>query len=137
MQIRDVMTADPTVCPASADLATAGRLMREQDIGDVLVERDGALCGIVTDRDIVIRAVADDLSPSTTRLGDICTGELITLRPEDTVEEAVEVMRAKALRRLPVCEGTRAVGVVSLGDLARERDPNSALADISEAPPSA
>ncbi len=134
-QLREVMTPNPTIYSATTSIADAARAMRDTNVGDVLVERDGALCGIVTDRDIVVRAVAEDRNPSDARLGDICSRELTTLAPTDDVEDAVRVMRDKALRRLPICDGDQPVGVVSLGDLAIERDPDSALAAISTAPP--
>lgn len=133
--IQDVMTPNPIVCPATASLTDAARAMRDEDIGDVLVERDGTVCGIVTDRDIVVRSVADGMAPSEVRLGDICQDGLVSLAPGDDIEHAVELMRDKALRRLPVCEGGKAVGIVSLGDLAMRNDPRSALADISSEPP--
>ena len=135
--IREVMTPNPTVYPATTSIADAARAMRDTDIGDVLVERDGALCGIVTDRDIVVRAVAEDRNPAEVRLGDICSRDLATLASDDSVEDAIRLMRDKALRRVPICEGGQAVGVVSIGDLAIERDKGSALADISAAPPNA
>lgn len=135
--IREVMTSNPTVYPATSSIADAARAMRDTDIGDVLVERDGALCGIVTDRDIVVRAVAEDHNPAEVRLGDICSGDLTTLAPDDSVEDAIRLMRDKALRRVPICEGGQAVGVVSIGDLAIGRDSGSALAHISAAPPNA
>jgi CBS domain-containing protein len=134
-RIRDVMTSDPIVCPATATLTDAAREMRDREIGDVLVERGGALCGVVTDRDIVIRAVATGADPNVTRLGDICSRELITLSPSDSIRDAVELMRKKAVRRLPVVDKGAAVGIVSLGDLAVERDKDSVLSDISAAPP--
>jgi CBS domain-containing protein len=133
--IKNVMTPNLVVYPATANAAEAARAMRDNDVGDVLVERDGELCGIVTDRDIVVRAVAEDRDPSDVRLGDICTGDLTTISPDDTVDDAVRLMRDNARRRLPVCEAGKPVGVVSLGDLAMIRDEHSALADISAAPP--
>jgi CBS domain-containing protein len=108
--------------------------MRDAGIGDVIVERDGEVCGIVTDRDIVVRVAAENRTPGDVRLGDICSRELATLAATDIVEDAVRLMADKALRRLPVLDGGRAVGIVSLGDLAIERDPESALASISGAP---
>lgn len=131
--LRDVMSTDLVECNSSASLADAARLMRDRDIGTVLVTADGALRGIVTDRDLVVRCLADAADPSTA-LGNAFSGELVTAGPDDSVESAVEIMRSRALRRLPVVDGGRAVGIVSLGDLARERDPQSALADISAAP---
>jgi CBS domain-containing protein len=111
--------------------------MRDQAIGDVIVIENNQVCGIVTDRDIVVRTVAEAQNPATTTLAAICSHSLLTVTPTDSVEEAVRLMRTHAIRRLPVVEGGKAVGVVSLGDLAVERDPDSALGEISEAPPNA
>ena len=133
--IQKVMTPNPKTYPATTSIADAARAMRDNNIGDVLVERDGAVCGIVTDRDIVVRAVAEDRSLSEVCLADICSGELTALAPTDSVDDAVQLMRENALRRLPICDDGKAVGIVSLGDLAVERDPRSALADISATPP--
>jgi CBS domain-containing protein len=109
--------------------------MRKADIGDVIVMANGQICGIVTDRDIVVRAVAEGWDPATTELADICSQDLTTVSPSDSIDRAVQLMRQKAVRRLPVVENGRAVGIVSIGDLALERDPQSALSDISAAPP--
>ena len=135
--VADVMTTDPIVLDSGAPLAEAARAMRDSDIGDVIVLEEGAVCGIATDRDIVVRAIADGKDPATTPIGDVCSKDLTTLAPENPVDDAVKLLREKAVRRLPVVEGDRPVGVVSLGDLAAERDPQSALGDISEAPPNA
>jgi len=133
--IAEIMTANPQALPATASLDEAARCMRESDIGDVLVlDQDDAVCGVVTDRDIVVRSVADGQDPTSARLGDICTRDLLSLRSDDSVERAVEMMRDNAIRRLPVVDDGRPVGIVSLGDLAIERDRKSALADISKAP---
>lgn len=132
--VQDVMTPNPTVLEAQTSLQDAARRMRDGEIGDVLVTADGRLCGIVTDRDIVVRAVADRLDLGRTTLGDVCTAEPVTVAPTDTITAAVDVMRTHAIRRLPVTRDGEAVGIVSLGDLAVDRDPNSALADISAAP---
>jgi CBS domain-containing protein len=135
-KIRDVMTADPVSLPTSASLVDAARAMRESDIGDVIVlDDDAKVCGIVTDRDIVVRALADGREASATTLADICTRDLETLSPEDSASDAVRLMSSKAIRRVPVVEDGKPVGIVSIGDLAIEQDPDSALADISEAKP--
>jgi CBS domain-containing protein len=135
-KIREVMSPDPTALLATTTIGDAARAMRENDIGDVIVLDDNnSMCGIVTDRDIVVRAVADDRQPSEVRLGDICSRDLTAVAPDDPVEDAVRTMRENALRRLPVVDNGRPVGIVTLGDLAIERDPESALAGISAAPP--
>jgi CBS domain-containing protein len=136
-KIRDVMTTDLVSLPATATLADAARQMKEHGIGDVLVADGDRLRGLVTDRDIVLRAVAEDRDPRTATLGDVCSSDLVTVAPGDAVEDAVQLMSERAIRRLPVVEGGRAVGIVALGDLAVERDPKSALADISAAAPDA
>jgi CBS domain-containing protein len=133
--IRDVMTTNPIVYPATATIMEAAEGMREFDIGDVLVERDGKISGIVTDRDIVVRAVADGKPAQNVTVGEISTDILFTLAPSDTVEHAIQLMRDNSLRRLPVCEGDTAVGIVTLGDLAIARDGRSVLAAISASPP--
>jgi CBS domain-containing protein len=133
--IRELMTPNPVTMPGTASVHEAARAMRDQDIGDVVVIEHQQVCGIVTDRDIVVRTVAEAQNPANITLGDICSHSLLTVRPTDSVEHAVRLMRTHAIRRLPVVDGGKAVGIVSLGDLAVERDPDSALGEISAAPP--
>jgi CBS domain-containing protein len=132
--IESVMTRDPVCLDADAPIADAAKAMEERNIGDVLVMKEGSLCGIVTDRDVAIRAVACGMDPSTSRLGEICSRQLVTLRPEDSIDDAIAQMREHALRRMPVCDEGRPMGIVSLGDLAEERDRMSVLGQISTAP---
>jgi len=135
-KIRDVMTADPVTLPMSSTLSEAAKAMRDSNIGDVIVlDDDGQLCGIVTDRDIVVRALAEGRQADATTLGEICSRDPATLSSEDSVSDAVRLMSGKAIRRVPVVDDGKPVGIVSIGDLAIERDPESALADISEAKP--
>jgi CBS domain-containing protein len=134
-KVSDVMTSDPVTLPREAPLVEAARLMRDQGIGDVIVIEGDSAEGIVTDRDIVVRGVADGRDPNTVQLGDVLSGDLTAVSPNDSVDRAVQLMRQKAIRRLPVVDGGRPVGIVSLGDLAMERDEGSVLADISEEPP--
>ena len=134
--VRQVMTRDPIVLDADATVGQAARAMRARDVGDVLVRCEGALCGIVTDRDLVVRVLA--CAPqdcATKRLRDVCTGPLQTVPPDADVEDAIRLMREKAIRRIPVVDDGQPIGIVSLGDLALARDRNSALGDISAAPP--
>jgi CBS domain-containing protein len=134
-QIRELMTLNPVALPGTASVHEAARAMRDTEIGDVIVLENNQICGIVTDRDIVVRTVAEPRDPAITTLADICSHRLLTVTPTDSVEEAVRLMRTHAIRRLPVVDGGQAVGIVSLGDLAVERDPGSALGEISGAPP--
>ena len=133
--VGQVMTPDPVTLDTNASIVAAAEVMRECDIGDILVCDDGHICGIVTDRDLVVRALADGYAPDQLTLRDVCSPELTMLLPDTEVDDAVRLMREKALRRLPVVEDGRPIGIVSLGDLAIARDPMSALADISAAPP--
>jgi CBS domain-containing protein len=135
--IRELMTPNPVVLPGTASVHEAACAMRDAEIGDVIVLEHNQICGIVTDRDIVVRLVAEAQDPATTTLADLCSHALVTVRPTDPIEEAVRLMRSHAIRRVPVVEGGQAVGIVSLGDLAVERDPHSALGEISAAPPDA
>jgi CBS domain-containing protein len=133
--VRDLMTPGVAAVRPDASLVEAAQLMRAQDIGDVLVERDGRLIGVLTDRDIALRAVADGVDPLTVSAQAVCTPDPVCVRPDDEVSAAVSLMRRHAVRRLPVVDEGRPVGVVSLGDLAEAQDPGSALADISRAAP--
>jgi CBS domain-containing protein len=133
--VHDVMTLGLTMLPTHASVLDAARAMRDANIGDVLIVENGNLCGIVTDRDLVIRVLAAGQDPSSMTLANISSHELTTVSPTDTVDHAIQLMRQKALRRLPVIDNGRPVGIVSLGDLAQNRDPQSALGEISAAPP--
>ena len=115
----------------------AAELMRREDIGDVLVlaDDDRRLVGILTDRDIVVRALAEGRDPAQTRVGEVCSREVTTIGPDESVGTAVRLMREKAIRRLPVADERQVVGMLTIGDIAVERDSRTALADISAAPP--
>jgi CBS domain-containing protein len=134
--IRDVMTPNPSTISRSASILDAAQLMRENNIGDVIVLEDDRLFGILTDRDIVVRGLAERLDPETIPVSEICSRDLTTIEPTASIEQAERLMREKAIRRLPVVdESGHVMGIVSIGDVAVERDPRSALADISAAPP--
>lgn len=133
-RVRDVMTPNPIALLSSATVHEAALAMREADVGDVLVVRNGEACGILTDRDIVVRLVADAGNPTLTYISETCSEQLTEVAPDDLVEHAISLMRYYAIRRLPVVGDGGPVGIVSLGDLASVRDPSSALAYISMAP---
>ena len=133
--VRDVMTTPPVTLRQTQSCASAARLMRDKDIGAAVVTgADGEVCGMVTDRDIVIRCVADNRNPNTTALARVCSRGLVALSPEDDLRRAVEVMRSNALRRVPIVENGKPIGILSLGDLAVLEAPESALGRISQAP---
>ncbi len=133
--IREVMIKDLIALPSDASVEDASRRMKDRDIGDVIVLEDEDVAGILTDRDIVIRAIAEGRSPADTTIGEIASRVLVTASPDDTVEAVIGIMRTQALRRVLVVEAGKPVGIVSIGDLAIERDSDSALADISAAEP--
>jgi CBS domain-containing protein len=134
--VKDVMTTNVVYLPSETTIAEVARTMREQDIGDVVVADGPALAGLVTDRDIVVRAVAEGRDPDAITVGEIMTRDLVTVRPEDTIQQAALLMRDRAVRRLLVCDDAQGlVGVVSIGDLAERIDPESVLGGISSAEP--
>lgn len=136
-KIRDVMTPAPIALSERQTAADAARMMKECDVGDVLVCTDGGrLSGIVTDRDLVVRCLAENRGGETP-LREIYSSDVTTLTPDSSIEDAVSLMKGCAVRRIPVVENGDLVGIVSLGDLARERDPDSALGRISAAPATA
>lgn len=133
--VRDVMTAKPETVEQSTDATAAARLMRDLDVGVLPVMADGHLAGIVTDRDIAVGVSRQEMEPSRVRVGDLMTDMPATVKPDDSVEVAARLMAERQVRRLPVVEGTRLVGIVSLGDLATEgaqRAAGAALHEISE-----
>jgi len=135
-KIRDLMTKKLVTLQPEATLVDAARKMKENDIGSVLLTNsDGKLAGLLTDRDIVVRALAEGKDVRSTRVQDVVSSNPQTLAPDDGVDRAVTLMREKSVRRLPVVEAGRPVGVVSLGDLAQIRSPHSPLGQISSATP--
>jgi signal-transduction protein with cAMP-binding, CBS, and nucleotidyltransferase domain len=128
--INEVMTHDPITVEANTPIAQVARKMREGDTGAILVTEGNGLAGIVTDRDIVVRAIADGRDPETP-IGEIATRDARTVTPDQSLDDAIAIMRDDDVRRVPVCQDGRPVGIVSIGDIALERDPDSALADIS------
>ena len=134
LTVSDVMQPHPLCMPAITSLTAAAVAMRDMGIGDVIVEEDGEMCGIVTDRDITVRVVAEAADPNLTSLSEICSRDITAVEPEASVEEAAELMSQQALRRLPVMDDGRPVGIVTLGDIVLEREPQSVLAAISAAP---
>jgi CBS domain-containing protein len=128
------MTAAPETVTPDTTIRDAAATMERADVGNLLVVENEQLRGIVTDRDIAVRAVGRGLDPSVT-VRDVQTPSTVSVSPTATVAEAVAVMRDNDVRRVPVVEAGRPIGIVSLGDLAVSREPKSLLADITSAPP--
>ena len=117
--VAEIMTRRVVYLPGDTMLDEAAQAMRDQSIGDVVVTDGPTMSGLVTDRDIVVRALAEGLPPQSTTLASIATHELIMIEQSASVEEAVRAMRARDVRRLLVCDADRKlVGIVSLSDLA-------------------
>lgn len=133
-RVREVMTPEPTTIHADAMVLEAARVMREDNIGALIVTNSDGIHGVLTDRDIVVRAIAAGRDPSGTRVVDICSRDITSVQPEAAVSDAIRVMREKAVRRLPVVDSGQPIGIISLGDLAIERDRDSVLGEISAAP---
>jgi CBS domain-containing protein len=131
--VADIMTRDPATIECTASAAEAARRMAATDAGAIIVLDNGKVCGIVTDRDIAIRLVAEDKESGTPVAEIVSDQDLHAVTPDTPIDRAIEMIRRQAVRRLPVIEAGKAVGIMSLGDLAIERDPRSALADISAA----
>jgi CBS domain-containing protein len=134
---QQVMTITPLTVPEDAKLTDVARMMRDNAVGAVMVIRDGQIRGIVTDRDIVVRALAAGSDPDAVPIGEICTPDPATVQPDDDVDvdAVIELMRDRAVRRVPVVHQGKPVGIVSLGDLAVKRGDMPALADICAVPP--
>jgi CBS domain-containing protein len=117
--VADVMTRRVVYLPGDTMLDEAAQAMRDQSIGDVVITEGPTLAGMVTDRDIVVRALAEGLPPQSTTLASIATRELIMIEQTAGVDEAVQAMRERSVRRLLVCDADRKlVGIISLSDLA-------------------
>ena len=116
--VRDAMTQDPRSIGASASVVEAARLMREQHIGALPVTEDERLVGMITDRDITTRVVAQSAAPETTSVGDVYSHDLISVEPDNGLDEALQLMARHQVRRLPVVENGRLVGIVSQADIA-------------------
>jgi CBS domain-containing protein len=135
MNIRDVMTPNPRTVSPDDSIRSAARIMRDEDTGAIPVVENGRPIGLVTDRDIVVRAVADGAQLDRP-VRDIATTNIVAVTPDMSTLEANELMREHQVRRLPVVDGERLVGMVSLGDLAvkesRESRSGETLERVSE-----
>ncbi len=135
-KIRDVMTADPRTIEPTTPLVEAARLMRDEDVGPLPIVEGGRLVGMLTDRDIVVRAIADGRDPQSTTAGDVASQQVVTIDPEQDLGEALRLMAQHQVRRLPVVENGQLVGYLAIGDLAvdsgRDQLVGDALEKISE-----
>lgn len=134
--IRDLMTTDPHSLPGASSVTEAARLMRDGDVGAIPVVEGDKLVGTLTDRDITIRVVAEGRSPDTTTVGEIASRHLVTVDPQQDLDEALRLMARHQVRRLPVVEEDgRLVGIVAQADIARnaaDEKTGDVVEDISK-----
>ncbi len=117
--IRDVMSKPVVMIEEDRTVAEAAKLMGERRIGSLIVTRDGEPIGIVTERDVLTKAIACDLDICKVKVKDIMSSPLIVVKPDITVEDAIKVMAAKGIRRLPVEEEGEIIGIFTAADLVR------------------
>jgi CBS domain-containing protein len=131
MNIRDVMTPNPRTVSPDDSIQSAAQIMRDEDTGAIPVVEDGRPIGLVTDRDIVVRAVADG-GEFDRPVREIATTNIVAVTPDMSAREANDLMREHQIRRLPVVEGERLVGMVSLGDLAVKESKETRMGETLE-----
>ena len=132
MQLRDVMTPNPVTVQPSATLQEAARIMRDEDTGVVPIVENGRPVGVITDRDIVVRAVAEGGEAVRRSVRDVASSDLVTVAPDMSTEDAAELMASRQIRRVLVCENERLVGVASIGDLAVKGRDDQRMGDTLE-----
>jgi CBS domain-containing protein len=133
-KVGDIMTPAPVGVYYTQTIGETARIMRDTQVGAVLVVNDGALSGVVTDRDLVVRGLAEGEGPESP-VGPLCSGDLVGVAADADVTQAEQLMREHAVRRLPVVSDGEVVGIVSMGDLAVSADTDSPLAAVSRAEP--
>jgi CBS domain-containing protein len=129
--VRDLMSSDPITVPPYMSLTSVASCMRDADVGCVLITSDGELHGLVTDRDIAVRITAEGTLAGVATALEACSGDLVTVAPEMSVCQAADLMSAHSVRRIPVVEGRRAVGLLSLGDIAETPHAQEVLIALS------
>ena len=121
--IRDVMTSNPCTIDADKSVAYAAKMMREEDVGLAPIVEGERLVGMLTDRDITVRVVAEGKDAGQVKAGDVASSQLVTVNPQQDLDDALRMMAKHQIRRLPVVEGDgKLVGVVAQADIAREGD---------------
>jgi len=132
MNVRELMTTAPVTVQPDATLGEVAVLMKQEDCGSIPVVEDGRLVGIVTDRDIVIRGVAAGSDPKTQRVSTVMSADPVTIRPDDDLTDAEKVMADRQIRRLPVVENGKLVGIIVTAQIARASDKRKVGETIKE-----
>jgi CBS domain-containing protein len=131
--VRDAMTENPRSIGQSASVVEAARLMREEHIGSLPITDDEKLVGIITDRDITTRVVAEAADPNMRSVGDVYSRDLISVEPDNDLEEALQLMARHQVRRLPVVENGRLVGIVAQADIALSENEKAKTGELVQA----
>jgi CBS domain-containing protein len=134
-RVREAMTPAPTTVEANETVVEAARLMASQDVGSLPVVDDGQLVGMVTDRDLALQVLAKDLDPHKTVVASVCSENPVVVGPDDTLDEALQRMAREQVRRLPVVEDRRLVGILAQADVSRAAEPEATgrlVEEISE-----
>jgi CBS domain-containing protein len=130
---REIMTGDATCASENETLADAARKMRDLDVGALpICGEDNRLKGMITDRDIVVRCIAEGGDPTSTKVSELAEGKPVTIGADDSVEEALHTMTQHGVRRLPVIDGHDLIGMVSQADIAKNL-PEDKVGDLVEA----
>jgi CBS domain-containing protein len=132
MQVRDIMSTRIVGVAPGTTVRDAALLMNRNNIGSVPVVDSGDVKGMLTDRDIVLRCVAEGRDAASLKVSDICSNGAVSVRPDQSVSDAIGLMSTEQVRRLPVVEGSRIVGMLSFADIARERSGMELSKAISE-----
>ena len=135
MKVRELMTSQPTTVEPDATLGEVATLMKQEDCGSLPVVQGGRLVGIITDRDIVVRGIAAGVDPKTQRVSKVMSSDPVTVGPDDDIADAEKKMAERQIRRLPVVEGGKLVGIVVTAQIARagnQRKVGETLKEISE-----
>lgn len=132
MKVKDIMTKDPASVAPEATLGEVATLMKQEDCGSIPVVQDGKLVGIVTDRDIVIRAIAAGKDPKATGVSEVMSADPIHVAPDDDVREAQRIMAERQVRRLPVVSDGQLRGIVVIGQIARREHDEQKVGEVLE-----
>jgi CBS domain-containing protein len=128
------MTSNPTTCEPQASVVDAAKVMAQEDVGSIPIVESNRLVGVVTDRDIVIRVVAEGRDPQSVTVGDVASRDLVTVSPDDDLDRALQLMAENQVRRLPIVEGDKLVGIVAQRDVAlqgADRETGQVVEQIS------
>ena len=135
MKVREIMTREPSTFAPASTIGEAATIMRQDDCGSIPIVDGARLVGIITDRDIVVRVLAGGKDPKTTAVSDAMTADPVTVGPDASIDEAQKVMAEHQVRRLPVVEDGRLVGLVVIGQVAKRddaKDVGRTLKEVSE-----